>query len=161
MFACQSSVCKTSMPMSSQEALASASIKSSATSVSGDDGKPKRWKRKCSPQLAWLENGVSLFKYFYPSPHWLPFVEYRIGVICNFQWNTPNMKAEFSLEIWKVISRPVCQSIWLYKSSINSVVTDSHKTIKWSSQWMGVVRRRDEEGGWHSDRIFISPLPSS
>ena len=161
MFTCQSSVCKTSMPMSSQEALASASIKSSATSVSGDDGKSKWWKRKCSPKQAWFENGVSLFRYIYISLHWLPIVKYRIPVICKFQWNTPNMKAEFSLlEIWKVISRPVCQSIWLYKSSINSVVTDSHKTIKWSSQWMGVVRRRDEEGGWHSVRIFISPLPS-
>ena len=32
--------------MSSQEALASASIKSSATSVSGDDGKPKKVKKE-------------------------------------------------------------------------------------------------------------------
>ena len=160
MFTCQS-VCKMSMPMSSQEALASASIKSSATSVSGDDGKPKWWKRKCSPKQAWFVIGVILFRYICPSLHWLPIVEYiEFLFFCKFQWNTPNMKAEFSLEIWKVISRPVCQSIWLYKSSINSVVTDSHKTIKWSSQWMGVVRRRDEEGGWHSVRIFISPLPS-
>ena len=146
MFTCQSSVCKTSMPMSSQEALASASIKSSATSVSGDDGKSKWWKRKCSPKQAWFEIGVIFFSDIYPSLHWLPIVEYVEFLLFanfnetlqiwrqNFPWRFERLFQDLSVNLSDSTKVPSIQSLQIHIKRSNDQASE------WES-WDGEMRK--------------------